>query len=60
MKTGLAYICGNFASKGQCGTCEHMLLAGCVTGNCEVDDYRKCVTTDKCFCGKYKEGTPQE
>ncbi|AIY85305.1 hypothetical protein U729_3101 (plasmid) [Clostridium baratii str. Sullivan] len=54
------HICGNFAKEGECGTCKHMLLAGCVTGVCEANEYEDCITTNKCICGKYEEGQPQD
>lgn len=53
-------ICGNFSNDGECGTCKHMLLCGCVTGVCEANDYEDCITGDKCKCNKYEKGQPQE
>ena len=35
------HITGNFATEGQCGTCKHMILCGCVIGVCKANNYER-------------------
>ena len=56
---GYFHITGNFAKEGQCGRCRHMIICGCVTGVCKINDYSDCMTEDECDCGKYEQGEPE-
>ncbi len=53
------HITRNFATEGQCGTCKHMILCGCVIGVCKANNYEDCMTEDNCNCGMYEKGEPE-